>query len=205
MNRHKTRCQWCTKLYVSAGQYSNYIAKVHPGEDVSSLETPKSRKRRLSDSIDLATSNLDMDVLAAICSPDYLSSDTEFASEGSNKEARDFSSESESESDEEGQQPNTGVSISNPRAGMPIQKHSFPEEDPSFNLYAPFQNSVDYRLARFFNSAKTSKGRIEQFFHDGVLKSLNPTHKVQFHSAYTMYKLVDAAANEPNFSWYSSL
>ncbi|KAF8430918.1 hypothetical protein BGX38DRAFT_1146770 [Terfezia claveryi] len=82
-------------------------------------------------------------------------------------------------------------------------KTFFPEEDPNFNLYAPFRDSVDYRLARFFNSAKTSKGKIEQFFRDGILKSLNPTHKVQFHSAYTMYKLVDAAANEPR--WRSGM
>ncbi|KAF8426775.1 hypothetical protein BGX38DRAFT_1278901 [Terfezia claveryi] len=142
-----------------------------------------------------------MDVLAAICSPDYLSSDTEFASKGSDKEARDFSSESES--DDEGQQPDIGVSINNPHAGIPIRKHSFSEEDPNFNLYAPFRDSVDYRLACFFNSAKTSKEKIEQFFCDGILKSLNPTHEVQFHSAYIMYKLVDAAANEPR--WHSGM
>ena len=39
--------------------------------------------------------------------------------------------------------------------------------------------------------------KIDQFFKDGILKDLNPTHRVQFRSSYTLYKLVDAAVNEP--------
>ena len=58
-------------------------------------------------------------------------------------------------------------------------------------------NPVDYRLARFFNSAKTSRKKIDQFFKDGIFKGLNPKHHVQFRSAYTLYKLVDAAASGP--------
>jgi len=88
-------------------------------------------------------------------------------------------------------------------AGIPICAYSFPEEDPGLNLYSPFRHHVDYRLARLFNRAKTLQRNIEQFLQEGILQGLNPVHHVQFRSAYTMYKLVDAATNEPQ--WQSSV
>jgi len=88
-------------------------------------------------------------------------------------------------------------------AGIPIRAYSFPEEDPGLNLYAPFRYHIAYLLACFFNRAKTSQGNIEQCLREGILQGLNPGHHVQFHSAYTTYKLVDATTNKPR--WQSGL
>ena len=93
--------------------------------------------------------------------------DSETSTEGSDKEARYFSTDSES--DAEGQQPETENPQHDTTCVTHIREHLFPEQDTGFNLYAPFRNPVDYRLARFFNSAKTSKKKIDQFFKDGVL------------------------------------
>ena len=200
MNRYKTRCQWCLKLYTSPKAYSNHLAKAHQGYNLRSLEGPNSRKRRVSDLSDLATSEINMDVPADICLSDCDISHYETESGGSDKETRDFFSESES--DDDSTQPDPSKLIIHSHAGISIREYAFPEQDQSFNLYAPFRHPVDYRLAWFFNSAKTSQGKIEQFFRDGILQGINLTHDVQFRSAYTMYKLVDTAANEPR--WYSS-
>jgi hypothetical protein len=86
-------------------------------------------------------------------------------------------------------------------SGTPIQEHLFPEHDPAFNLYAPFSNAADYRLARWFNSARTSQTKIDQFFKGGVFDALNPTYPVQFRSAYKLNKLIDGAASGP--SWHA--
>jgi len=127
------------------------------------------------------------------------SSDSEPESEGSDKEARDYCSDSES--NEESQQTDTAIAISQPVAGIPIRAHCFPERDSEFNLYSPFRHAIDYWLAHFFNAVQASEKKINQFFKDGILKGLDPTHQVQFHSAYTLYKLVDKAADEPG--WHS--
>ena len=113
----------------------------------------------------------------------------------------------DSESDGEGQeiaptnQTSTISSVTQPCAGTPIRDVVFPERDPDFNLYAPFADRIDYTLALFFNRAKVSRAAINEFLKDGILNDLNPTHKVQFSSAYQFYKLIDAVADEP--SWYS--
>jgi len=63
MNRCKSQCQWCSKLYISPRAYSTHLTKGHPGHTLRSQETPtlvaqppdnggeapKSRKRRLSE------------------------------------------------------------------------------------------------------------------------------------------------------------
>ncbi|KAF8415915.1 hypothetical protein BGX38DRAFT_1244983, partial [Terfezia claveryi] len=95
-------------------------------------------------------------------------------SEGSDEEVRNYCSDAES--DGESQQSEALNTITQPVA-------------------------VDYRLARFFNAVHASEKKIDQFFKNGILQALNPTHRVQFQSAHTMYKLVDKAADEP--CWYS--
>ncbi|RPB21143.1 hypothetical protein L211DRAFT_851742 [Terfezia boudieri ATCC MYA-4762] len=161
--------------------------KIHPDKNGNDLKRPKSRKRRYSNISDPADSiwNIDEVDFTAIISAEAEYSDA-CHSEGSNREAQDFSGESES--DEE---------------GNPIRQHVFPEADPTFNLFAPFHTLIDYRLACFFNSTKTSKAKINQFFKDNLLKGLNPIHQVQFRTAYSMYKLINAATDEP--SWRSGI
>jgi len=97
--------------------------------------------------------NLDeiQNVVSADCD-----TDAEPTSEGSDREVRYFASDSDSDSNAGGQQPNTRGTQYQVASGTPIREHLFPEQDPAFNLYAPFSNAVDYRLARWFNSARTS-------------------------------------------------
>ncbi|KAF8440641.1 hypothetical protein BGX38DRAFT_1205503 [Terfezia claveryi] len=174
MNWNKTWCHWCPQLYASPGAYANNLAKIHPEEKLF-----KSRKHRFND-----------------CS------DREGESEGSDEEVRNYCSDAESaESDGESQQSEALNTITQPVAGTPIREHFFPEQDLEFNLYSPFRHPVDYRLAHFFNAVHASEKKIDQFFKNGILQALNPTHRVQFQSAHTMYKLVDKAADEP--CWYS--
>ena len=173
-----------------------------------------------------ADRTLESDINTTLPGISSLNSDTESEDEGSDREAREFENGSESEdavsepgsenessdpgsdddssdrkaqgseSDVEGRQTNVVVQV---LAGTPIRGYPFPERDPSYNLYAPFRHGADYQLAHFFNTAKTSQGNIDKFFRGGVLKALNPTHHVQFRSAYTMYKILDTGADEPRW------
>jgi hypothetical protein len=201
MNTHKTHCQWCPQLYSSPGAYSNHLAKVHPGETLTSNQEPKIRKRRLSDVSDHNSSSSELEIarIREILLSTYESSDAEVESEGSDREARDYSSDTES--DEESPKTNGENAITEATAGIPIREYGFAEQDPAFDFYSPFRHAIDYRLARFFNAVQASEKKIDHFFKAGILKDLNPTHQVQFKSAYTMYKLVDEAADEPR--WHS--
>ena len=120
------------------------------------------------------------------------SSTTEGQDECSDRDVLDFSSD---QSDSKCPRVHEVIQ----RVGTPIRVYSFPEQDPSYNLYAPFSHSINYRLASHFSAAKTPKSKIDHFFKNNILKDLNPTLKVQFRSAYTLYKLVDSAANEPGW------
>jgi len=97
---------------------------------------------------------------------DYDSPSSEPESEGSDKKPLCLSSESESDEDKpEPDMTNPDSNVTNSMtlcyAGIPICAYSFPEEDRGLKLYAPFQHHVDYRLAYFFNYAKTLQGNIE--------------------------------------------
>ena len=112
--------------------------------------------------------DLDLKTLRMIVSQDYGSSDIEYESEGSDREARDFTSDPEPDS--EGQLSDQ-VNLKLP-VGIAIKKYCFPEANVSFNLYAPFRHCIDYQLARFFSSVKISSAKIHNFFKDGILKDL---------------------------------
>ena len=174
MIKHKTKCQWCTKLYASVGGYSKHLWQVHSTDCVRRNADADSRKHRLSYMSEPDFNQQDMENI--IFGDLDFDCDSETATEGFKKEGRYFSTDCES--DAEGQQPDTENPEHDTTCGTPICEHLFPEQDPSFNLYAPFRNPVDYRLARFFNTAKTSKEKIDQFFKHGTLKGLNPTHHV---------------------------
>jgi len=69
---------------------------------------------------------------------------------GSDNEVRYFTSDSESDAEDEqldveAQQPNT--LNTHVAYGTPIAKYVFPEQEPGYNLFAPFRNGIDYRLA----------------------------------------------------------
>ena len=51
---------------------------------------------------------------------------------------------------------------------------------------------------QFVSSSKISSTKINKFFKDGILNDVNPTYIVQFRSAHTLHKLMDAIVNKPS-------
>jgi len=215
MNKHKTKCPWCPKLYASAGAYSNHLSQVHGTDSIRSLSNTSKKCSlfditisRADDSTSLEATGWDLDHMRDIMSSDFdLDLDLDYNSdppcEGSDNEARYFTSDSEC--DAEGEQPDVKAQQPNtPNThvayGTPIAEYVLPEQEPSYNLFALFRNRIDYRLAQFFNSARTSETKVDQFFKDGILNNINPMHHIQFRSAHTIYNLVNAAASGPR--WY---
>ncbi len=147
MKYPKTPCHWCSKSYVYASRYAEHLAKAHPEKDLWSLREESRSPQRQSSGIGNpnGTSEINLDMSPV----DASNSDPETEDEGSDKEAREFSVGSES--DGEGPLDNEIPQLC---AGISIREHTFPERDPNYNLYAPFQHHTDYRLARFFNAAK---------------------------------------------------
>ena len=61
-------------------------------------------------------------------------------------------------------------------AGKVISAHPFVKErQPMYNFFRPFQNAMDFKLARFFYSAHVPKARVDEFFHDGFLEQETDT------------------------------
>ena len=151
MNKQKTKCHWCSKLYSSAGGFSNHLWQVHGTDCVQPNADADSRKRRLCDVSEADFNQEDMEnIIFEDLDFDCYS---ETPTEGSDKEVRYVSTDSEY--DDEGQHSDTENPQHDPTCRTRIHEHLCPEQDSVFNLYASFRNPVDYRLARFFNSAKT--------------------------------------------------
>ena len=103
----------------------------------------------------------------------------------------------EAESDVVGVEPDTRNPQHNTPCGTLIQYHIFSEGCAGLNLYAAFQNPINYWLARFFKITKTSQTKIDHGFNEEMFKGRNATYHVQFLAAYTLCKLVNAAASGP--------
>jgi len=71
------------------------------------------------------------------------------------------------------------------------------QRDPTYNFFRPFQNALDFKLARFFYSAYVPKVRIDEFFKDGILAAQTDVEELplatilptrfSFHSVYGLY------------------
>ena len=194
MNKYRTRCPWCPKFYSSSGVLTKHLAKVHSNPELCQPQS-SSRKRRLSNVAGHPGWNLDeiQNVVSADCD-----TNAEPTSEGSDREVWYFASDSDSDFNAGSQQPNTRGTQYQVASGTLIREYLFLEQDPAFNLYALFSNATDYRLARWFNSVRTSQAMIDQFFKGEVFDALNPTYPVQFWSAYKLKKLIDGAASGPS-------
>ena len=193
MERYGTYGPWCSKIYASARWLSNHIMKVHPEKNQREF-TSQNRHSSDMDSSDEtpgeSTSQGQDEMLEFNMDIIFETSTREGQDEGSDREVLDFSCD---KSHSECYRVDEVIQ----RAGTPIQVYSFPGQDPSYNLDAPFRHSIDYQLARHLIPPKKPKSKIYHFFNNNILKNLNPMHKVQFRSAYTLYKLIDSAANEP--------
>ena len=74
-------------------------------------------------------------------------------------------------------------------APYPFQK----PRDPTYNFFRPFQSAMDYKLARFFYSARVPRTSIKEFFLDGFLSAgMDSGCSVySFHLPYRLYKKID--------------
>lgn len=91
------------------------------------------------------------------------------------------------------------------KAGEAIREFPFCDQrSVNFNHLYPFENSRDYKLARFFVASKVPKSRINDFFNDEILPPCNtdgPTSQISFGSAHTLYKQISKMVEDP--PWYS--
>jgi len=87
------------------------------------------------------------------------------------------------------------------------------QRDPTYNFFRPFQNTLDFKLTRFFYSAHVLQVRIDEFFKDGILAAktdaeesplapILPT-RFSFHSAYGLYQKLDDMMMDP--AWKNSV
>jgi len=57
------------------------------------------------------------------------------------------------------------------QAGKAISASPFiKQRQPSYNFFSPFQNILDFKLARFFYAAQVSKAQIDEFFKMGFVE-----------------------------------
>jgi len=87
-------------------------------------------------------------------------------------------------------------------AGKPVSAWEHPiRKDPHGNHLRPFDNALDYKLARFFTSSKVPKSQVDEFFRQGLAPSPEPAgQRITFTSGYTLYKKLQEMTDEPQ--WY---
>jgi len=223
MNSLKAQCQWCFKMYATAGGYSNHIQKNY-SEHVHFTTVALKRQRRDSfkalpdsqrdiiletklDSTEAqwnkysANSNLDnydlhREELARICNayPDF-----ETVPEISEREASDVEPSVGTRS-LSNSNPYTSDIIRSPtnqfKAGQAVKDFLFSQQrSKEYNHLYPFHNSQDYKLAHFFILSKVSKEGIDQFFRDKLIE--NPMPYMLFKSGHTFYQQADKMAEDP--------
>ena len=81
------------------------------------------------------------------------------------------------------------------------------ERQPMYNFFRPFQNAMDFKLARFFHSAHVPKARIDEFFRDGFLEGQSDapgsipvcvgSPGFSFRSSHTLYQKIDEMIIDP--------
>jgi len=74
------------------------------------------------------------------------------------------------------------------------------QRQPSYNFFSPFQNTLDFKLARFFYVAQIPKARIDEFFIAGFIEQgtdVGGGPRFSFHSSYALYKKLDAMIIDP--------
>jgi len=100
------------------------------------------------------------------------------------------------------------------KAGKVIAAYLFVRQrDPTYNFFRPFQNALDFKLARFFYSAHVLKVRIDEFFKDGILAAQTDTEesplapilptRFSFHSAFGLYQKLNDMVMDP--AWKNSV
>jgi len=74
------------------------------------------------------------------------------------------------------------------------------QRQPSYNLFSPFQNTLDFKLARFFYAAQVPKARIDELFMASFVEQGTDAGggpRFSFHSSYGLYKKLDTMIIDP--------
>jgi len=91
-------------------------------------------------------------------------------------------------------------------AGKAISTYPFiVQRELMYNFFQPFQNALDYKLARFLYESHVPRARIDEFFKDGLLgqrtdaqrSSSDCSTRFSFRSASTLYRKIDDMAMDP--------
>ena len=98
MNRYKTQCQWCPKLYALAVALSNHLTKVHSTETSQNIDKPCSSKCQFYDlsSPEPLESVLNLELVTGTFLQNYDPPNHKYESEGSEREMLDISKKSDS-------------------------------------------------------------------------------------------------------------
>ena len=78
----------------------------------------------------------------------------------------------------------------------------YPFQQPSdlgYNFLRSFQNAMDYKLARFYYSARVPRTHVDEFVCNGFLNAGSDASCATFfyHLAYTLYKKIDEMVMDP--------
>jgi len=74
------------------------------------------------------------------------------------------------------------------------------QRQPSYNFFSHFQNTLDFKLARFFYAAQVPKTQIDEFFTAGFVEQgmdVGGGSRFSFYSSYGLYKKLDAMIIDP--------
>jgi len=74
------------------------------------------------------------------------------------------------------------------------------QRQPSYNFFSLFQNTLDFKLSRFFYAAQVPKAQIDEFFMAGFVEEgtdMGGGPWFSFHSSYGLYKKLHAMIIDP--------
>jgi len=91
-------------------------------------------------------------------------------------------------------------------AGKAISTYPFViQRELMYNCVQPFQNTLEYKVARFLSESHVPRAQIDEFFKDGLLgqrmdaqrSSSDCSTRFSFRSASTLYRKIDDMAMDP--------
>ena len=209
-------CPFCNQPFISAGALTNHLENRHPNLQ----HRPPKRKRANSHPTDPGTTR---DSTDATRSPNNQSFEDELrqlfsefvdftpAEDGhkpQQAQSEEITYHHDNENvDREGTESDTVKPIehfpSDRQAGKAITAYPFVRERQSmYNFFRPFQNGLDFKLARFFYTAHVPKARIDEFFKEGFLAKKTDAQwrsTISFQSAHTLYRKIDDMITDPQW------
>jgi hypothetical protein len=208
-------CPFCSQPFKLAGALANHMEREHP-----KLQHRLSKRKRANTNDNY--SNLEVEETDARQAPYSLNFEVELRSLFS--EFPDFSPEYEAlkrtdyvditydidtdNVDAEASLSDANKPMADPttfpaerEAGKAISASPFTKQrQQSYNFFSPFQNVLDFKLARFFYTAHVPKARIDEFFKAGFVKQETDAGgrpRFSFNSSHGLYQRLDTMIVDP--------